>query len=131
METSKLTKSIQAVLAIAALATPAFAQDFEPEYIGGYPTKETSEQMFEEQDHQAALRRGWYFGNQAFCERLLKIAVGALKKKARNPNYQGKELRDHGEKRAEEIVNMGLRLTGLKETGHDRGNQAHPLSPCR
>jgi hypothetical protein len=68
---------------------------------------------------QSTLRRGWYFGNQAFRERLLKLADGALKKKASNPNYQGKELRDHGEKRGEAIVKKGLRLTGLKEIDLD------------
>ncbi len=34
---------------------PAFAQDFELEYIGGYPTKETAERMFEEYYYQAAI----------------------------------------------------------------------------
>jgi hypothetical protein len=29
-------------------------QDFEPKYIGGYPTEETAEAMFEEYDYQAA-----------------------------------------------------------------------------
>ena len=29
-------------------------QAFEPEYIGGYPTKKTVEAMFEEYDYQAA-----------------------------------------------------------------------------
>ena len=27
------------------------AQDFEPNYIGGYPTEETAERMFEEYDY--------------------------------------------------------------------------------
>ena len=67
------------------------------------------------QGMQSTLRRGWYFGNQPFCERMLKLADAALKKKATNLNYQGKELRDHGEKRAEAIVRKGLRLTGMKE----------------
>ncbi len=30
------------------------APDFEPEYIGGYPTEETAVAMFEEYDYQAA-----------------------------------------------------------------------------
>jgi len=30
--------------------------DFEPEYIGGYPTEETAERMFEEFDYQAAVQ---------------------------------------------------------------------------
>ncbi len=41
---------------MAALATTTFAQDFEPEYVGGYPTKETVEAMFEEYDYQAAVQ---------------------------------------------------------------------------
>ncbi len=32
------------------------AQDFEPEYIGGYPTEETAAAMFEEYDYQAAVQ---------------------------------------------------------------------------
>jgi hypothetical protein len=31
-------------------------QDFEPKYIGGYPTEETAEAMFEEYDYQAAVQ---------------------------------------------------------------------------
>ncbi len=31
-------------------------QDFEPQYIGGYPTEETAERMFEEYDYQAAVQ---------------------------------------------------------------------------
>ena len=56
MKNRKLTKAILAVVAIAALATTAFAQDFEPKYVGGYPTKETAERMFEEYDYQAAVQ---------------------------------------------------------------------------
>jgi hypothetical protein len=36
--------------------TTAFAQAFEPQYIGGYPTEETAERMFEEYDYQAAVQ---------------------------------------------------------------------------
>ncbi len=32
------------------------AEDFEPEYIGGYPTEETAAAMFEEYDYQAAVQ---------------------------------------------------------------------------
>ncbi len=32
------------------------SQDFEPKYIGGYPTEETAERMFEEYDYQAAVQ---------------------------------------------------------------------------
>jgi len=80
MKTSKLAKSTLAVVAVAALVVgcdkaadpepkaPADtaqatevqcvsqAQDFEPQYIGGYPTKETADAMFEEYDYQAAVQ---------------------------------------------------------------------------
>ena len=56
MKNRKFTKSIMALVAIAALATTTLAKDFEPEYVGGYPTKETAEAMFEEYDYQAAVQ---------------------------------------------------------------------------
>ena len=37
------------------ISTDAFVQDFEPQYVGGYPTNETVEVMFEEYDYQAAV----------------------------------------------------------------------------
>ncbi|MEE8607563.1 MAG: DUF1214 domain-containing protein, partial [Nitrospiraceae bacterium] len=45
------------VIALAlTFVTTAFAQDFEPKYIGGYPTEETAERRFEEYDYQAAVQ---------------------------------------------------------------------------
>jgi putative transposase len=67
------------------------------------------------QGMQSTLRRGWYFGTQAFRDRLLKLADKALSKKERNLNYHGKEIKGHGEKRAEAIVRKGLQVTGLTE----------------
>ncbi len=40
----------------ADLASTGIGRDFEPEYIGGYPTAETAEAMFEEYDYQAAVQ---------------------------------------------------------------------------
>jgi hypothetical protein len=40
----------------ADVETTGIRQDFEPEYIGGYPTAETAEAMFEEYDYQAAVQ---------------------------------------------------------------------------
>ncbi len=76
MKSNKLTKSLLAVVAMALLvagcskedslesatredvaqATTTIAQDFEPKYVAGYPTKETVEAMFEEYDYQAAVQ---------------------------------------------------------------------------
>ena len=41
-------------LALLNLSVPAFATDFEPQYVGGYPTAETAAAMFDEYDYQAA-----------------------------------------------------------------------------
>ena len=68
MEIAKLTKSLMAIVAVAALATTTFAQDFEPQYIGGYPTKETAEAMFEEYDYQAAVQ--FYVWGYAYLNNL-------------------------------------------------------------
>lgn len=69
----------------------------------------------EGQGLQATLRRGWYFGNQQFRETLLGMAKAVIKKKVKNHNYCGEELKEHGEQRAEKIVKKGLRLCELKE----------------
>ncbi len=54
MDMSKLTQSILATIAGAVLATTAAAQDFEPQYVGGYPTEDTAQAAFDEYDYQAA-----------------------------------------------------------------------------
>lgn len=43
-----MNKILTAMVIAFFFALPASAQDFEPQYIGGYPTKETAERMFEE-----------------------------------------------------------------------------------
>jgi hypothetical protein len=51
----KIQKTASTVIALAlTLVTTAFAEDFEPQYIGGYPTEETAAAMFDEYDYQAA-----------------------------------------------------------------------------
>ena len=40
----------------AGVADTSTDRDFEPEYVGGYPTAETAEAMFEEYDYQAAVQ---------------------------------------------------------------------------
>ena len=62
----------------------------------------------DDQPLQSTLRRGWYFGSQAFRENLLKLADKTIARKRHNPNYHGAELVQHGERRALEIVRRGL-----------------------
>ncbi len=69
----------------------------------------------EGQSLQSSLRRGWYFGNQAFREKILKLGETMIKKKAGNPNYCGDQMRSHGETRAEAIAKKGLLLLDLSE----------------
>ncbi len=69
----------------------------------------------EGQTLQSTLRRGWYFGSQAFRESLLKMAGKTLQRRAKDPNHGGGEVREHGKARAEEIVRRGLVLLEIAE----------------
>ena len=63
----------------------------------------------------SALRRGWFFGSQEFREMLLKLAAKTLAGRAKRKadGYQGAELRDHGKRRAERILQAGLEHFGI------------------
>ena len=70
----------------------------------------------EGQSLQATLKRGWYFGGEAFRERLLDLAQKALKAKTRQKNFgAAPELKDHAEKRAAALVSRGMELCALAE----------------
>jgi REP element-mobilizing transposase RayT len=59
------------------------------------------------------LRRGWYWGTQAFAERMLKIGEAVLKKN-RHPSYRGSpESRAHGEQEALRLLKEGLKLARI------------------
>jgi putative transposase len=59
------------------------------------------------------LRRGWYWGSQAFGERMLKLAQTVIKRE-RNRTYGASlERRAHDASRAEELLREGLRTAGL------------------
>ena len=59
------------------------------------------------------LRRGWYWGSQAFAERLLEMGQAVLKKK-RNAGYRASlESRAHGEREAQRLMEEGLKAAGL------------------
>ena len=65
--------------AALTLVTTSFAQDFEPKYIGGYPTEETAAAMFEEYDYQAAVQFyiwGYAYLNGLGVEKGLERAGG-------------------------------------------------------
>ena len=59
------------------------------------------------------LRRGWYWGSQAFAERVLQLAEGTLKKtRHRSANATG-EKRAHDVREAERLMREGLAAAGL------------------
>jgi REP element-mobilizing transposase RayT len=71
--------------------------------------------MVEEQNLQSTLRRGWYYGREEFRECLLEKAKGVLESHSRKrKNYHGPEVREHGEARARELIEEGLRREGLR-----------------
>jgi REP element-mobilizing transposase RayT len=70
----------------------------------------------------AALRRGWFFGSQAFRENLmakLKTKLGEEGRKRAN-GYNGPEVNDHQSAMAERLAVAGCEYFGL--TGEDLGN---------
>jgi putative transposase len=68
---------------------------------------------------RTALRRGWFFGGQAFREKLLGLVGGRLAQGAlrRSDGYSGEEVQEHGEQRAERLLAAGLQVLGLDAEG--------------
>ena len=63
------------------------------------------------------LKRGWYWGAQAFSERLVKLGEATLGKKRRARAYVGsRELEAHGEGEALKLLASGLEAAGLHES---------------
>jgi len=66
---------------------------------------------------RSSLRRGWFFGSEAFRERLLGLAGGLMEEKLqkRADGYAGESgLLDYGEDKARRILAAGLREQGLE-----------------
>jgi REP element-mobilizing transposase RayT len=65
---------------------------------------------------QTTVRRGWYFGSEAFKERMLERLKGQKSPARRGPEdgYHGEQRRDHGEARARRIVQSGCETLGIE-----------------
>ena len=66
---------------------------------------------------QATFQRGWYFGSEAFREKLLK-ALGSEERglvQKRRSGYTGAQTRDHGEREAERVVNLAQEEMGFTD----------------
>ena len=68
------------------------------------------------------LRRGWYWGTQAFGEAMRKVAGAVLKKQAPRSRAYHKDslVREHGERQAEAWLKAGLRAAGIKAAELER-----------
>jgi hypothetical protein len=71
------------------------------------------------------LRRGWYWGKQAFAEELLKRGEAAIGRKREARGYDASaEMKAHGEQQALALLEEGLRVANLGEeelVGHGCG----------
>jgi len=61
------------------------------------------------------LRRGWYWGSQAFAQRMLEVGEKILRRQRHWSYRQSMESMAHGELEADRIWKQGLSLCGLKE----------------
>jgi hypothetical protein len=60
------------------------------------------------------LRRGWYWGKQAFAEKLMKLGEAAIGRKRKARGYDASpERKAHGEQKALELLEEGLRVAKL------------------
>jgi len=59
------------------------------------------------------LRRGWYWGSQAFAARVLQLGEATLKKARHRSTRTSAEARAHGEAEAERLLRGGLAAAGL------------------
>jgi putative transposase len=77
---------------------------------------EAGKVLWEGQSLQSTLRRGWYFGSQAFREKLLdrlgRVGLDADRKTRKR--YTRADLKDHEVIMARRIVAAGLECTGLE-----------------
>lgn len=60
------------------------------------------------------IRRGWCFGDNAFRKALTERIGGTLKSKRRE-SFSGSEIKQHDEKEAERILELGMKALGLTD----------------
>ena len=81
---------------------------------------EAGNRLADGQTLNSTLRRGWYFGGERFREDLLK-KLAKLKPGApgdnRRKGYSARQVRDHGQKEAERIIEVAAVLFDLAEDG--------------
>jgi putative transposase len=61
------------------------------------------------------LRHGWYWGSQAFAEKMLKLGEKALRSRRNRTYRSGGVSKAHDEREAERLIREGLAAAGLEE----------------
>jgi hypothetical protein len=98
-----------------------FLRELERSVDWGDPTQAglvfSSEERRPELSVHAALRRGWFFGSQAFRENLMaKLKVKLEEGGRRSANgYHGPEIKDHGHEVAERLATAGCGYFGRRD----------------
>jgi putative transposase len=78
----------------------------------------------ESQSLHSTLKRGWFFGEQAFREKLLALAEKVLKQSRKRKNYTASaEVKDHHEQTAQRLLEAGMKVCKL--TTEDLNALAH------
>lgn len=69
----------------------------------------------EKDRRRSHLRHGWYWGSQAFAERILKLAEKAVGSRKNRTYRSGAVSRAHDEREAERLLSEGLAAVGLDD----------------
>lgn len=79
------------------------------------------------------LRRGWYWGSQAFAERTLQLGEAVLQKTRHRSARASRELRAHGEQTARRLLAEGIALAGLTAAEIERlpGSEGRKVAIAR
>jgi REP element-mobilizing transposase RayT len=84
----------------------------------------------EGQSLNSTLRRGWYWGSEAFREKLLELASERLQRMMNRNQRSSHQAHDHAEARALDLIRKGLKALGLteQELKISRGSDARKVS---
>ncbi|MDD2240722.1 MAG: transposase [Kiritimatiellae bacterium] len=108
--------SIRRVLDNLGLADTQAGRRKYGEYMGGRVEEvRHSDQPWLADENWRNIRRGWFLGGDRFRQEILDRLDGALKKGKRD-SYNGEEVLNHDESRAEALIVAGLAKLGLKES---------------
>jgi REP element-mobilizing transposase RayT len=72
-----------------------------------------------EDGRMSNLRHGWYWGKQAFSQKVMAMVEGVIKARRSRTSRSAQVKQSHDEKEAERIVSEGLKRLGLKSNELD------------